>query len=345
MLKRIKDKLDRPNHTWKRFLNSCLNFISKSLRIPFVLGFPELVSVEPTNMCNLKCPLCPTGSGKMRRRQGYLTLENFKKVVDEVGDYIYYMTLSNFGEPFLNEDLIAMIRYAKSKRIVVSLLTNANLIDESNASDIVGSGLDNMIISLDGATQSSYEKYKVGGDLSRAINAVKLIIEKRDERKSKTPFLQIQFIVMRHNEDEIEEIKNLAQALNADRLVFKKLCNLNGFPNDPQEMEEYMPLDTAYRAYKFEDGVYRWDTKIQDPNFCPMAWNYPVINWDGSLYPCCFEHSSFELGNIFESSFKEAWNNKRFISLRRDILKDKGSLRTCSECPVNFYRDIVFEAP
>ena len=109
ILERIRNKINRPNHTWKRFINSTLNFISKSVKCPYVFGLPESIFIEPTNTCNLKCPLCPTGSGKMKRRKGFLSFENFKKIIDEIGDYIYYLTLTNYGEPFLNKNILKII--------------------------------------------------------------------------------------------------------------------------------------------------------------------------------------------------------------------------------------------
>jgi radical SAM protein with 4Fe4S-binding SPASM domain len=342
ILKRIRNKIKRPNHTWKRFINSTLNFISKSVKSPYVFGLPESIFIEPTNTCNLKCPLCPTGSGKMKRRKGFLSFENFKKIIDEIGDYIYYLTLTNYGEPFLNKDILKIISYAKSKKIIVSILTNAQLIDRLCAAGIVDAKLDNIVISMDGSCQTSYEKYRVGGELYKVIEAIKLIREERVRKNSELPSIHIQFIVMKHNENEIQEIKDLVKDLKADKLVFKKLCNLSGFPGHLKDMESYIPNNPDYNAYKIELNSIKWNTSKQDKNWCDMAWNYPAINWDGSLSPCCFDcESYFNLGNVFESSFKNVWNGKKFISLRRNLLKDKSSIPICSNCPVNFYEDII----
>src|SRR4030042_5306919 len=169
IFERIRNKINRPNHTWKRFINSTLNFISKSVKSPYVFGLPESIFIEPTNTCNLKCPLWPTGSGKMKRKKGFLSYENFKKIIDEIGDYIYYLTLTNYGEPFLNKNILKIISYAKNKKIVISALTNAQLIDKFYAAGIVDERLDNIIISMDGSCQTSYEKYRVGGKLCKVI--------------------------------------------------------------------------------------------------------------------------------------------------------------------------------
>ena len=344
ILERIRNKINRPNHTWKRFINSTLNFISKSVKCPYVFGLPESIFIEPTNTCNLKCPLCPTGSGKMKRRKGFLSFENFKKIIDEIGDYIYYLTLTNYGEPFLNKNILKIISYAKNKKIVISALTNAQLIDKFYAAGIVDEKLDNIIISMDGSCQTSYEKYRVGGKLCKVIEAIKLIREEKERKNSELPSIHIQFIVMKHNESEIEEIKNLVKELKVDKLVFKKLCNLSGFPEHLKEMANYIPDNPDYNAYKTELNSIKWNTSKQDKNWCDMAWNYPAINWDGSLLPCCFDcENSFDLGNVLKTSFKHVWNGKKFVSLRKKLLKDKCSIPICSGCPVNFYEDIIEE--
>ena len=344
ILERIRDKINRTNHTLKRFINASLNFFSQHIKSPHVFGLPESIFIEPTNMCNLKCPLCPTGSGNMKRRKGFLSLKNFKQIIDEIGDYIYYLTLTNYGEPFLNKNILEMISYAKQKKLVVSIVTNAQLINEFYTAGIVKARLDNILISMDGSCQTSYEKYRVGGELYKVIEAIKLIREERERKNSKLPSIYIQFIVMKHNENEIQEMKDLAKELKADKLVFKKLCNLSGFPEHLKDMESYIPNNLDYNAYKIELNSIKWNTFKQDKNWCDMAWNYPAINWDGSLSPCCFDYESyFNLGNVFESSFKNVWNSKKFISLRRNLLRDKSSIPICSKCPVNFYDDIIEE--
>jgi radical SAM protein with 4Fe4S-binding SPASM domain len=344
LLSRIRSKLNRPNHTLKRFINASLIFFSQHIKSPYVFGLPESVFIEPTNMCNLKCPLCPTGSGNMKRRKGFLSLKNFKQIIDEIGDYIYYLTLTTYGEPFLNKDILEMIYYAKQKKLVVSILINAQLINKFYAAVIVAAGLDNIVISMDGTCQTSYEKYRVGGELYKVIEAIKLIREERERQNSELPSIHIQFIVMKHNENEIKEINDLVKGLKADKLFFKKLCNLNGFPGHLKDMKSYIPNNPDYNAYKIERNSIKWNTSKQDKNWCDLAWNYPAINWDGSLSPCCFDcESYFNLGNVFASSFKKVWNNNKFISLRRNLLRDKSSIPICSKCPVNFYEDIIEE--
>ncbi len=341
MLKRIINKLRRPNSTWKRFGNYCLNYISRSLRIPYALGFPESIFIEPTNICNLKCPLCPTGSGNKKREKGILALSNFKKIIDEIGEYLYDLVLTNYGEPFLNPQILEMVCYAKERRISTRLVTNALLITDVSAAGIVNTGLDSIVISLDGIDQEVYSSYRIGGQLSKVIEAVKLIVEEKNKQKKSLPSIYLQFIITKHNEHQIEAVRDLAKELKVDHLIFKRICDLNGFPSDLSVLEKFLPSNPAYRAYKVEEGAIRWNTGKFDINFCPMAWNYPAVNWDGSLFPCCFDYGTLDMGNVFEDSFKKVWNNRSFLRLRREISAGKKDLPVCGNCPINIYDDIT----
>jgi radical SAM protein with 4Fe4S-binding SPASM domain len=341
MIKRIINKLKRPNLTSKRFINSCLNLLSRSLKMPHVYGFPEMMAIEPANICNLKCPLCPCGSGKMKREKGMMSLDNFKKIIDETGDYLYDLALSNYGEPFLNPQIMEMAAYAKKKGITTRLQTNALLIDRSWAAAIVESGLDSIIVSLDGIDQESYGSYRLGGHISKVIEAVRYIVEEKNKRHRSAPQVIVQCLMMKQTEPRIEEFRQFAKSLKADQIVLKRIIDMNGFPSDLDHLEKYLPSDPAQRAYKIENGRIQWNSEKQDINFCPMAWNYPVVNWDGALFPCCFDYDFLDMGNVFHAGFKEVWNNKRLAGLRRDIIKRKASLPICGSCPVNVYSDIV----
>jgi len=234
-----------------------------------------------------------------------------------------------------------MISYAKQKRIVVSAVTNAQCIDRPTASRIVDSNLDRITISLDGVTQESYEKYRVGGKFYKAVEAIRSIVEEKSKKNTPFPFITVQFLVMRHNEDEMEEIKNLAAELRVDGLVFKKVCDMNEPLPDFGNIDKHMPRNAKYRAYKVENKSVRWNTGRKDIDFCGMAWNYPVITWDGELYPCCVAYDALSMGNVFEGGFKKAWNSERFVSFRKKLTEDKHSIYPCRDCGMNFYDDII----
>ena len=145
--------------SWKRLWNAGKVLMSMGIswatgRV-VVWGRPFMMMVEPTNICNLKCPLCPSGNGEMTRTRGKMGLEDFKRLVDEAGDYLVLLMLWNQGEPFINTDFVEMVRYAHSRRIPTLTSTNGHYIrDMDQARAIVDSGLDELILSNNGVILS-----------------------------------------------------------------------------------------------------------------------------------------------------------------------------------------------
>ena len=340
---RVMNKINRPNYTRKRLMNSSLVFVSRIFKIKRVFGSPEQIVIEPTNVCDLKCPLCPVGSGAMKRKRGFMPLENFKKILDEIAPCAYNLVLTSYGEPFLNKEIIKMIAYAKKKKLIVSVVTNGQQIDADAISGMIDARLDRLVISLDGICQASYEKYRIGGDLSKVIEAIKAIVERKRESESAFPLIVIQCLITKYNEDEIGQVKDMAKRLSANVLIFKKACNINSFPKDIRQMQGYLPENIAYRAYRVKDGVVSWNSDKKNINFCGMAWNYPAIAWDGSLFPCCISYDDLVMGNVLETGFEKAWNSKKFIEFRRRLCENKQSIPECSNCGINFCSDIIDE--
>ena len=182
---------------------------------------PQYISIEPANVCNLHCPECPVGMRQTAVKPVFADLALIHQVVDELSPALMYATLYFQGEPLLNKKLPEMIQYAHKQRIFTSTSTNAQALNPEMARELVASGLDKLIISIDGSTQEVYEQYRVGGNLEKAISGVKNIIEWKKQLKSITPFVEIQFVVFKTNEHQMQEMKTLSKSLKADRLVFK----------------------------------------------------------------------------------------------------------------------------
>ena len=175
--------------TPKRVLNlikAGLAYIASIIiKKPVVWGYPPIVMIEPTDVCNLKCPMCPSGNGSLKRAKGYMKFDTFKKIIDDICDYSMMILLWNQGEPFLNKELTKMSRYASQKGLYVIVSTNASL--ELDEKEIVNSGIDTLIFSLDGIRQESYEKYRVNGNLNTVLKNMKKIIS--EKRKKNTMLL------------------------------------------------------------------------------------------------------------------------------------------------------------
>lgn len=314
--------------TYKRLINMikayASYFLAGLIKKPIVWGLPPIVMIEPTNVCNLKCPLCPSGADTLNRNKGFMDLTLLKKLVDEVSEYAFMLILWNQGEPFLNKDFIQMCEYAASKKIALLVSTNANILP--NAEKIVSSGIERLIISLDGATQDTYNKYRINGNLQTVIDNVRKIVAAKKKLKSSTPRIVWQFIVMKHNEHEVDEIKRLSSALEVDTLSLKTAQIYS-----KEDINTYLPTNPKYRRYKVEGD--NFELKYGVKNKCRRLWTQPVVNWDGEVAVCCFDKDNdFKIGNIKNKDLKELWKNKAFMKMRKTILTNRKSIPMCLNC-------------
>ncbi|MBN2829698.1 MAG: SPASM domain-containing protein [Candidatus Cloacimonetes bacterium] len=308
--------------------NSALLYTSYAfsvvLRKPLVWGYPPAVMIEPTDVCNLKCPLCPSGNGSLQRAKGFMTLEMYKCIIDQIKPYSYINVLWNQGESFLNPNFTEMIAYSSKMGLYTLASTNANIV--MNHDSIVKSGLGRLIVSIDGATQETYNKYRVNGNLDLVINNVKALMEAKKRLKSDTPVIELQFLVMKHNEHEIEAIRRLADELKVDQLRLKTVQIYS-----KEDVYTYLPENPKYRRYKINGD--NFELKFGIRNRCRRIWTNPVINWNGDMAVCCFDkEGSIKLGNIKDYSFIELWKGRKFMAFRKAILTNRKQFDICLNC-------------
>ena len=318
--------------TWKRawkFGKVAASFgLSRLLRRDVRFGKPCVLMIEPTSFCNLKCPLCPSGNDTLGRGRGNMELAHFYHVLDQAADTIFLLMLWNQGEPFINKNLLDMARYARSKRIPTITSTNVHFIrSPEDAQAIVDSGLDEIIVSLDGVTPESYVKYRVGGDFERVVEGIRLLGEAKRALKADHPVIHLQFIIMRHNEGEIAAARDLARRLGADRLSLKTAQVYT-----PSDAAEFLPTDERHSRYRYDaEGLAMKSPVI---NSCKHLWYSTVVNWDGSVSPCCFDKDGHHsLGNAVNGkSLAEVWEGVAYRDFRNTILKDRASVPMCNNC-------------
>jgi radical SAM protein with 4Fe4S-binding SPASM domain len=290
-------------------------------------GSPLALNFEPTTSCNLRCPECPSGLRSFTRPTGMLEKKFFQKTIDELKDKLIYLTFYFQGEPYLNPEFLPMVKYASDKKIYTFTSTNAHYLDDENARKTIESGLDKLIISIDGTTQEVYEQYRVGGKLDKVLEGTKNIIKWKKQLKSKTPYIVFQFLVVKPNEHQIEEAKRLTKELGADEIKFKT-TQINDFENG----SSLIPDAIEYSRYKKNaDGTYRIKNKLL--NQCWRMWSGCVITWDGKVVPCCFDKdATHRLGDVQQTSFKEIWNSPAYNSFRSSILKSRKEIEICQNC-------------
>lgn len=290
-----------------------VNFIAikfqKRLRCGKVWGMPYRYNIDPTNVCNLRCPVCPTGLGTIGRERGRIHFDNFAAIVDQIAKYTYVLELYNWGEPFLHPRIFDMIHYAHKRRISVRLSSNMNYFGREMAERTVASGLDRIIVSVDGSTQESYEKYRRGGNLSRVLGNVSLLVEEKRQQNSLYPFILIRMLINRYNEHQIDKVRQIAKELGADGF------STGGFfidTTDPSQVQEWLPTDKAQSYYDRSTG------KLENVWHCSDLWESMTINWDGGVAPCCWlHHKKNDFDNVFEKPVAEIWNGEAYVSSRR----------------------------
>src|SRR5215472_9170311 len=240
--------------TVRRFLNASKvlssYYVSKWTRKPVQWGFPVSLSFEPTTSCNLRCPECPSGLRAFTRPTGMLEDGFFRQTIDQLSGHLLYLVFYFQGEPYLNPSFLDMVSYASSRGIYTATSTNAHYLNDRNARKTVESGLDRLIISIDGTTQDVYEQYRVGGRLDKVLEGARNIVKWKKELKSKKPFVFFQFLVVRPNEHQLEEIRRLAKEIGVDQVRFKT-AQVYDYGKDPNGL---IPANTRYSRYKKGDN-------------------------------------------------------------------------------------------
>lgn len=289
-------------------------------------GQPISLSIEPTTSCNLRCPQCPSGLRSFTRPKGMLQGDLFQQLIDQQASTLTYLTLYFQGEPFLNPDFLAMVKYASDKRIYTATSTNAHYLDAATCDAIVESGLDRLIISIDGVDQEAYGKYRLGGKLDKVLEGTKAMMEAKKRAKGKGPFVIWQFIVFSHNEHQLPDIKRLAEEYEVDELAIKT-AQIYDF----EEGSNLIPQQEKYSRYELVTAGFRIKNKLL--NHCWRMWQACVITWDGLVVPCCFDKdATHRMGDLKQTSFNEVWTSKPYQDFRNAVLKGRSNIDICRNC-------------
>jgi radical SAM protein with 4Fe4S-binding SPASM domain len=318
--------------TPRRLLNMTKVFssyqVSKWTKRSVQWGMPISISFEPTTSCNLRCPECPSGLRAFSRPTGMLKKDFFRETIDQLSKDLTYLVFYFQGEPYLNPDFLNMVKYASVKKIYTATSTNAHYLTDEAAKKTIESGLDRLIISIDGTTQQVYEQYRVGGKLNKVLGGAANIVKWKKELKSTTPFIIFQFLVVRHNEHQIQEVKKLAKEIGVDDVWFKT-AQVYDYENDPNGL---IPTNEKYSRYK-KNIKGKMVLKGNNKNHCWRLWHDPVITWNGAVVPCCFDKDAkHQLGNLSEQSFKELWKNGKYNQFRNKILDSRQNIDICANC-------------
>ena len=291
------------------------------------LGLPFSLSIEPTTACNLACPECPSGLKQFTRPTGKLALDLHQKMLQQVSKSVFYINYYFQGEPFLHPDFLQLIRQAKTYNIYTATSTNAHFIDEKKAFEIIDSGLDRLIISIDGLTQATYEQYRVHGKLDKVLEGTRHLVNAKRQRKSSIPHLIVQLLAVRANEHEIPMIHELGKNMGVDEVRIKT-AQLYDYKNG----NTLMPENEVYARYRKKgDGTYVLKYKLG--NHCWRMWSGSVLTWDGKVVPCCFDKDAHHvLGTLKETEFNDIWKSSSYRNFRSNVFSNRKGIDICTNC-------------
>jgi hypothetical protein len=230
-----------------------------------VKSMPYVLRIEPTNICNLRCPRCSCGIGTDPRPKGFMDLDDFKSILACSQDYAIILRLDGNGEPTLHPHIFDMVRIAKALQVSVSMSTSFTDASCEQVEEFIDSGLDRLVVAIDGSTQESYEKYRVGGQLASVENRVARLIRARNRLGQRTPFTEIQFLDWGYNHDEIPVMKEKAIAWGADK--FQVIS-----PDWPVTHAKANPLKPHRCFWLWSVLTIDWNL---DYRSCTNAWTLP----------------------------------------------------------------------
>ena len=316
-----------PRKLWNAAKVLSSYYLTRLLQRPIQWGLPFTLSIEPTTACNLRCPECPSGLRAFTRPTGNLRPDFFRRTIDDLYRDLYFLIFYFQGEPYINPEFLDMVKYASKRGIYTITSTNGHFLSEENARQTVASGLDRLIISVDGSTQEVYEQYRKSGKLELVLQGARNVVKWKKQLGSKTPHLIFQFLVVRPNEHQIPDIYRLAREIGIDEVKLKTAQIYDYAQGNP-----LIPSIDQYSRYRQQaDGTYRIKNRLL--NHCWKLWHACVITWDGMVVPCCFDKDAqYRMGNLQEQSLREVWQQKPYQDFRKNILKGRDQIDICTNC-------------
>jgi len=345
-------------HKWRMFKTG-LTILGKPLKVH---NRPLHFQLEPATGCNLRCRMCQVPDYPPEKFKN-MPLEKFRHIFDQIDPI--KVALSGAGEPFLNPDLLGIIRYAAGRGASVLTTTNFTLCTKK-LEEIVDSGLSLIKISIDAARQDTYAKIRGRDFHERIVRDIRKLQRIKKEKQSKTPYMRLQFVLQADSISEIGEVVELAHELGANSLYFQPLEtllvaerkeeltagvtfeDLKGRLAAARDRAEELRLGTnaGILVKSLESYFQKYKKGIPDEppqRVCLLPWFSLYITVEGNVRPCCSfgEGETLVMGNLFEQSFEEIWNGERYRKFRQDALDKKLTYAVCRNCTPNRLRDFV----
>ncbi|MDD5645318.1 MAG: radical SAM protein [bacterium] len=320
-----------------KLLRTAKKIIAENIlpRVPSsLLRFPvnSVLMIEPTNRCNLSCPLCPAAT-VMKRKRGDMKFDDFAKIIDEMHPFAKKIYFWNFGEPFLNAEIFRMAEYAEKKGLYVKTSTNSTIWSDKIYDDIFSSRISEVIVCLDGITGRTHEFYRKGSNFEKTVAGIRRLCEEKKKRNSLKPVICLQFVVMKENEHEIPQLLGMAGEMGIDTITLKSV-SLGSWVTDLQRKlnaESFLPGQDRYRRYTFSGNelVLKRDIRV-----CSWARRNGVVLWNGDLAACCYDYDGESvMGNVLKEGYLSVLKSEKFRQARKRMITRYYPI--CKRCQIS----------
>ena len=314
-----------------------------------VSSHPYLLIIDPCNFCNLRCPLCPTGLNDLGREQSMMSFEHFEHYLEPHVPYLFEAYLHNWGESLLNKNVFRMIEHTQSKNIGTNLSSNLVIATSEDLDNLIDSGLEYLVVSLDGASSETYLKYRIRGDFERVVENMSELIRRRNARGKKTPVVEWQYIVMKTKEHEIAQAEAMAKKIGVDLLRFIPVGMPFEFRNRKETADIWFP--ESVKGRKSSETVEQQFGQADKPSPCFYLYRSMVVNADGGVSPCCVVYrKNRDFGQLDENPIDvpKLWNNDKFKSARSLFspkVIEKRKPTVCDTCDIFAYHPSKVRPP
>ena len=337
-------------------------------------SYPYFMFIDPTSICNLRCPFCPTGDENEARRSGQkrhyrdrtiMSKDIYDALLDEMNEYLFYIGLYNWGEPLLSKNLPYFIRRAKEADIYTEIQTNLSIeLSEQAMEELLLSGIDMITASIDGFSQETYQIYRRGGDFKLVKSNIERLAALKNRLGVQTEIVW-NYLVFSFNEHEIKDIEKYCRDRGIIFCLRESYINRESHPHwlPSYRKNELIQTEDNKHKRKLNNGVsFRNISKVilkalsgghakdslrthTRAKSCAWHYSYSVVNADGSVSPCCAPwEQAYDFGKVVPGklAFSDIWNNDFFRKSRgvfsSHTVKDFSNVKSiCEKCPFDDY--------
>jgi MoaA/NifB/PqqE/SkfB family radical SAM enzyme len=294
-------------------------------------SMPLHMQFELTNYCNLRCPVCPAGSGSLKRTARAMNVELFERVMDEVGPFLLTASLWAWGEPLLHPRLKDMLRIARKYDVITLLSTNGQVLNNERVLDaLIDEPPAYLIVAFDGLNDETNSVYRVGARIAPILEGVQRLAEIKRARGLQRPVLNMRFIVMKHNQHEVPHLEEFAVQHGFELLSIRNIFFIES-TSDDQTTGRLAPDDKGWSSC----GYAAERSTSPGAFICMEPFWFPTLFSDGGVVLCEQDYNAqLALGRVgVDGAFRELWFSKKAAALRKTIRDDMANLSCCRKCP------------